>query len=110
MKRLNVFFLILFGFLTVKGVAQTAAVKPLSVGDPVPELSVGTVINNNGDSILNLADNNKQIIILDFFDTYCSTCIEAMPKLDSLQKAMGDKIKIYLVTYQPKETMVNFFK
>lgn len=110
MKRLNVFSFILFGILATKSFAQSDTIKPLTVGDAVPELSVGNVINNNGDSILNLADNNKQIIILDFFDTYCSTCIEAMPKLDVLQKAMGDKIKIYLVTYQPKETMVNFFK
>lgn len=52
----------------------------------------------------------NKIIILDFFDTYCTACIKAMPKLQELQNKLGDKIQIFTVTWQDKQTMEQFFK
>lgn len=52
----------------------------------------------------------NKIIILDFFNTSCTSCIKAMPKLQGLQNKLDDKIQIFTVTWQDKPTMERFFK
>lgn len=39
-----------------------------------------------------------KLVIIDFWNISCIPCIEAMPKMDSLQKEFADKIQIILVT------------
>lgn len=41
---------------------------------------------------------NGELLVIDFWNTTCSSCILAMPELDSLQKKFKDKISILLVT------------
>jgi len=52
----------------------------------------------------------NKVVILDFFDTYCGTCIELMPKLQKLQDTYPDKVQIFNVGWQDKETLDKFFK
>jgi thiol-disulfide isomerase/thioredoxin len=50
-----------------------------------------------------------KVVILDFFDTYCGTCIELMPKLQKLQDRYADKVQIINVGWQDKQTLDKFF-
>ncbi|MEN5058464.1 TlpA family protein disulfide reductase, partial [Sphingobacterium kitahiroshimense] len=50
-----------------------------------------------------------KIIVLDFFDTYCATCIQAMPDLQKLQQEYSDKLQVINVTWQDKPTLEKFF-
>jgi len=50
-----------------------------------------------------------KVVILDFFDTYCGTCIELMPKLQKLQDTYPDKVQIINVGWQDKATLDKFF-
>lgn len=51
----------------------------------------------------------NKVVVLDFFDTNCSTCIESMPKLQKMQDAYPDQVQIINVTWQDKATMDKFF-
>ena len=82
----------------------------LSIAQQVP--SIGTSLH---DSILSAVPAQKnQLIILDFFATWCTSCAKALPRLDSLQTQFGNRISIRLVssygTRDTKEKIDAFFK
>lgn len=83
-------------------------IASLTVGDRVPDILISKIIRNNKTSA-KISDFKDQLLILDFFDTFCGSCIEALPKLDSLQERFGSKIKILPVSYQSKSVMETFF-
>jgi len=70
---------------------------PLKVGDQVPGISLPQVLNHHGQP-LNLAGFRGKILILDFWATSCGSCIQAMPRLDSLQHLFGERLVILPVT------------
>jgi len=88
-----------------QGMAQTdkAAVTgtELRIGDRLPDVSI-TNLMNTGKSSLNTKDFRGKMLILDFWATWCTPCVTLMPKMDSLQKAMGNEVQILPVTYQAK--------
>ena len=51
----------------------------------------------------------QKVVLLDFFDTYCGSCIQAMPKLQQLKDAYPDKFEVITVTWQDKATVDKFF-
>lgn len=87
----------------VPGIAE------LKIGDQVPDILIDKIINNDKRSI-RTSDYKDKLLVLDFWDIYCTTCIASMPKLDSLQKVFGDQVKLLSVTYQPEEMITKFFK
>jgi thiol-disulfide isomerase/thioredoxin len=50
-----------------------------------------------------------KVVLLDFFDTFCGTCIQTMPKLQKLKDQYPDKFEVITVTWQDKATMDKFF-
>lgn len=83
-------------------------IQSLKVGDQVPDILISKIIRDNKASA-KISDFKDKLLILDFFDTFCGSCIEALPKLDSLQKQFGNKVKILPVSYQSKAVMETFF-
>lgn len=73
------------------------AVKPLTVGDVVPDLSI-TNISNYQSSAARLSDFRGRLLILDFWEAYCGACIRALPRLDTLQKKYAGQLQILTVT------------
>ena len=70
-------------------------IKPLSIGDTVPNLVLHNVINYK-DSVIRLSDFKDKLVILDFMNTGCSSCIAALPPMDSLSKASHGKVHFFL--------------
>ncbi|MEJ5089091.1 hypothetical protein GEO21_03490 [Sphingobacterium faecium] len=86
---------------------QQSLVQELKVGDMVPQFNATNRLFDTDDKLdLN---NDTRILILDFFDTYCTACIAALPKLKKLQEEHLDKLQIVLVTWQNKETITRFW-
>lgn len=84
-------------FFSVAAVhSQTRALK---IGDRVPDITVGKAINHTG-STLKLSDYKGKLLILDFWATWCGSCLKSIPLTDSLQKAFGGKVEFLSVTYQ----------
>lgn len=81
----------------------------LSVGDQLPDFLVNKIINSNKKTV-RTADYKDQLLIIDFWATSCSGCVEALPKMDALQKQFGLKIKILPVTYEKEANVLAFWK
>jgi thiol-disulfide isomerase/thioredoxin len=70
---------------------------PLSIGAPVPDVPLKNIVNYPAGSA-RLGDFHGKLLILDFWEAYCGACIRALPRLDSLQRAFGDRVQILTVT------------
>lgn len=82
--------------------------KALKVGDTFVPPSAVQQMRGSGRTI-DLQKLGDKVIILDFFDTFCGTCIQTMPKLQKLQEKLKDKVQIITVGWQDKATLEKFF-
>ena len=89
--------------------AQQPALKPLSIGDTVPDVAINNILNYKG-TAARLSDFKRELVILDFMNTYCLSCIAALPRFDSLQHQYGDKLQIFIVTNEAKDRVKKFLK
>lgn len=75
----------------------------LNVGEKVPaNLQLGNVTNNHTGKA-RFSEFRGKLVILDFWNTSCVTCIKNFPKLEELQTQFGDRIQIFLVNIQSQE-------
>lgn len=84
--------------------------KHLKIGDKMPDLPLGVVINNKTGKT-KLSEFRGKLVILDFWGIYCKDCIAAFPHMEQLQNEFGDKIQIFLVNaWDAAETVESHFK
>lgn len=102
LMRLVVLFLIPLG-------SYSQLQKTFSIGDAMPSMTFSNIFAKPGTSI-SLNDYKGKLIILDFWNRWCGSCIEAFPKMEKLQSEFGDKIKILLVTSDKDEAVSKLFK
>lgn len=98
--------------LNICGRAQIT--KPLKIGDKLP-LSFWqqehATYKNGSMELQNLTAYKGKLIVLDFWATWCGTCVGKMPLIDSLQKE-NKELKIILVsstTVKEKPTAIQTF-
>ncbi|MFC0264795.1 TlpA family protein disulfide reductase [Fontibacter flavus] len=101
-------YLLLTTTLIVQWTYSQSEFTPLAIGDKLPDLVFENTLYN-GDREIRLSDYRGQLLILDFWATWCSPCIASFPKLDSLEKSFGDKLTILPVTYQDKQEVEKLF-
>jgi thiol-disulfide isomerase/thioredoxin len=77
------------------------------VNDKVSDFSFPGVLNNV-ENISSLGSVKKDIIILDFFGTWCIPCIKALPHLKALQEKFNDQLGILLISNEPKSKLEKF--
>ncbi|SIT97722.1 Thiol-disulfide isomerase or thioredoxin [Epilithonimonas bovis DSM 19482] len=98
--------------LALTGIALLAyAQNPLKIGDALPKQFWKTPLQmvNTPQKTTTLAADKDKLILLDFWNTWCSACILNFPKMEELQKQFGDKIKILAVSNQDRTTLEKFF-
>jgi thiol-disulfide isomerase/thioredoxin len=78
-----------------------AQIKPLQVGDKVPDIDFINVLNYKSPT-LRLSDFKDKVVILDFWATWCTSCLAKFPEERELQRKMQDSMQIILVN--PKNT------
>jgi thiol-disulfide isomerase/thioredoxin len=103
------FFLLLLVCTFVTVAAQNTTVSEVAIGQPVPNVQVNRVRNYKATSF-SLADFKGKLVIFDFWNVNCKPCLEAFPKLDSLQDEFGDKIQIILATKNTVADVDYFYK
>lgn len=104
-------FLLLFSLAAAaqKNVSVTKSARNLTVGDPVPDILISKIINDDRRSA-RISDFSNQLLILDFWATTCKGCVAALPRMDELQKKFGSKVKILPVTYEKEQPVQAFLK
>ncbi|MCW8312058.1 TlpA family protein disulfide reductase [Sphingobacterium sp. InxBP1] len=107
--KLNLIFIILLFANYLFGQHNGKGNEYLNVADRFEVNSSFPVLNYNSTKV-NLNVFKDKIIILDFFDTYCVSCIEGMPKLQEMQQQMQDKVQVFMVTWQSKEVIEKFYR
>lgn len=89
-------------FLPMMAIVNKTTGQQLDVGDQLPSLRFENVLNY-GDGTLQTDDLKGKVVIFDFWNVFCSSCIAAMPKMEALQEEFKDQIQIILVTNDSKE-------
>jgi thiol-disulfide isomerase/thioredoxin len=85
-----------------------SGITELKIGDQVPDILIDNIINDDQRSI-RTSDYKNRLLVLDFWERSCGTCIASMPKLDSLQRVFGDTVKLLSVTWESEDHIVDFF-
>jgi len=78
------------------GAWGVSAIKGLSVGDRVPDVTVGEVVNWDGRPF-RFSDFKGKVLILDFWACWCGSCLHHFPAADSLQREFRGDLAIVLV-------------
>lgn len=83
--------------------------KELSIGDKVPDV---TLVNmrNYTNTTAKLSDFKGKLVILDFWNKWCSSCISFFPKMEDFQKEFGNEIQILLVTNNTAKELAPLFE
>ena len=84
----------------------TAGIK---IGDQVPDAQIENIINYLTKTA-KISDFKGKLLILDFWNTWCGSCIDEMPAVAILQQKFRNKIKIISVTSQKIKTVNDFIK
>lgn len=82
--------------------AGVGEIKPLQIGDTVPEaiwhLPLQVVNHPDGRDTITLNDyRDRKLIILDFWSSWCSSCLKSFPKVMELAEAFAGEVAILLV-------------
>lgn len=96
------FLMVLIPFCFISSNAQESRLRPLHKGDTLPDLKVSISL---GDSsyVGHLSDYKGKLIILDFWATYCVSCVQTLPEMLAFQKEFADRIQIIIVTPNSQE-------
>ena len=98
-------------FTLVAATTSFAQNKSLKIGESLPENIWSTPLQlvNHPQKTITLSQDKDKLILLDFWNTWCSSCLLNFPKMEELQKQFGDKIKILAVSNQERVTLEKFF-
>lgn len=80
----------------------------LHIGDPVPSFKLGSFQNHPAKNFF-INDFKGKIVILDFWNIWCTACLKAMPEMDALQRKFKDQLQIVLVTNNSAQQVDKLF-
>ncbi len=82
------------GILNLTVYSQLSALK---IGDKMPNVSMGKMLDGL-EKKTKFSDINAKLVILDFWNIHCTTCIRDMPKMDSIERKYKGQVKIFAIT------------
>lgn len=89
--RLNKVLLIGMVLYAIQSVTYAQNIRPLEIGEKVPDLVIKKVFNYPKKTV-KISDFKGKLLILDFWGTGCTNCMEALPAIDRVQKKFPDKV------------------
>ena len=108
MKKITIYIVLAALCLNFRAKAQDGpAITALKIGDQNPDIAIANIINSPAKTA-KISDFRGKLLILDFWATNCSSCIRAIPRLDSLQSEFKGRLQILTVSYE-KQAIVKAF-
>ncbi len=87
---------ILAVYLCLSGAAVAQNLKiPLKIGDKVPDVEFNLLNASTASS--KLSDYRGKLVLLDFWATWCGSCLQTFPKMDSLQKEFKNNLQVIFI-------------
>ncbi len=97
MKKITIYIVLALLCLNFRVAAQQPnPVMPLHIGDSVPDITLSNLLYYKT-ATAKLADFKGKVILLDFWATWCSNCINGLPHMDSLQRQFGGHLQVFLI-------------
>jgi thiol-disulfide isomerase/thioredoxin len=81
--------------------------RPLYIQGNLPDIFLGRIINYKDTSAWR-SDFSNKIIIFDFWNSHCGTCVSHLPYNDSIQQLYGKYLQIIMVTKEPMQDVQKF--
>src|SRR5690606_26588364 len=90
------------------------SITPLKIGDKIPDELwdyAFPVVSPHADQVqyLSLGDFRDNLIMLDFWATWCAPCISSLHKLDTLQPEFADDLLVFRTSYEAQDKVTKFF-
>lgn len=108
------FFALLLVAIEVKPQKKNKVIEPLKIGEKIPDelwnIDFKVVNHPEKKESITLKEYRGKLIILDFWATWCTSCIKELPKLKALKNQFYDNIIILSQTDQSKATVESFIK
>lgn len=86
---------------------QEDTTQPLKIGDRIPneiwDMPLQVVNHPEGKKSITLSDYRGKLIILDFWGTFCSACISAMPAIHEVIEQFADNVVVIPVSWSKPE-------
>ena len=98
-------------FLALLFLQTSAQQKALKIGDVIPEKVWMTPLSvaNAPQKTIELGKDRDKLILLDFWATWCGSCLKNFPKMEALEKQFEGKLKVLPVTGDDLATLNKFF-
>jgi len=90
-------------------ISRCQNIKPLSIGDKAPTIVIHNLLNYSADSA-SLSDFKADLLILDFWATWCTPCVKSIPEFEQLQNQFGGKLQFVLVAAQEKDKIEKYLQ
>lgn len=90
---------------TTDGIVERSVIRPLAVGDKVPDVLLKKLLNYQNPQA-RISDFRGKLLILDFWNSTCGTCIAGFPHMELLQQEFGNKIQVLLVNTESEERIL----
>jgi len=90
-----VIIVVMFLSFTVLTKGYSQELFALRTGEETPNIPLAII--NSKDSLVYIQEYKGKLIILDFWGTWCNSCVRFFPKLDTLQNLFERDLKIILV-------------
>jgi len=97
MKKIAIYIVLALLCLNFRVAAQhSQPVIQLHISDQVPDITFSNLLYYKT-ATAKLADFKGKVILLDFWATWCSNCINGLPHMDSLQRQFGGNLQVFLI-------------
>lgn len=84
-----------------------AQFRELKIGDTIRDMKLEKIVNYKSKTA-NLYEFKRDLLILDFWASWCSPCVAMFPKTDSIQKEFSNKVQFLPVTYEDSGSVTDF--
>lgn len=99
-KLITIFFCICFVF-------KASSQLPYKVGAVVSDFAISSSLNTT-QPFNSLKSINGDIVILDFFGTWCVPCVKALPTLTALQQQYPTQLSVVLISIEEEQRLKDF--